>query len=200
MAREAVFRLLKQGEGTSARPTAEDLQDAAALGQEAGARRLERRRRLRALAAETLGVHPDAVRIERRADGTLRITEPEPLYASVAGRGAWTALALGPRPVGVDVETCPSDTEPPFDLLQPLEQDAILADPDPPRLFLRFWAAREAYLKADGRGLGVMPDRVRAAQRDEAVALIEQGRPIAIARLVEREDAIAAIVELEAEA
>ena len=200
MAVQTVFRLLKQGEGTAARPTAEDLQDAAALGQEGGARRLERRRLLRALAAEALNVHPDAVRIQRMADGTVRIREPEALYASVSGRGAWTVLALGPRPVGVDVETCPPDTEPPFDLLQPLEQEVILADPDPPRLFLRFWAAREAYLKADGRGLGVMPDQVRAAHRDAEVALIEPGRPIAIARLVEREDAIAAIVELEAEA
>ena len=196
MAARAAFRLLREGEGRPAHATPDDLADAAALGPGPGAARLMRRRRVRALAAEVLQVHPDAIRFEREAGGLVRITAPEPLWTSVAGRGDWTALAIAPHPIGVDVEPYPPDRDPPFDLLQPLEQDAILADPDPLRLFLRFWTAREAYLKADGRGLSVMPDKVRAASRASEVALVEQGRPIAIARIVERDDAIAAIVEL----
>jgi len=196
MARAVAFRLVRDGEGAPAHATAEDLADAAVLGPEGGAKRLMHRRLLRAMAAETLDVHPDAFRFHREASGMVRITQPEPLHASIAARGAWTALAIAPHPVGVDVELYPPDRDPPFDLLQQLEQDVILADPDPARLFLRFWTAREAYLKADGRGLSVMPDQVRAARRHSEVALIEEGRPIAIARIVEQGDAIAAIVEL----
>jgi 4'-phosphopantetheinyl transferase len=200
------FRLLHDGECAPARATPDDLADAARLGPTQGALRLMRRRRIRGLAAEILDVHPDRIRFEREPDGRARIIAPEPLYASVAGRGAWTALAVAPRPVGVDVETYPAvdwppgdgqaGEGPPLDLLQLEEQDAILADPDPSRMFLRFWTAREAYLKADGRGLSVMPEKVRAANRLSEVSLIEAGRPAVTARLVERDDAIAAIVEL----
>jgi len=195
----AVFRLIREGEGAPAHALPEDLADAAALGLERGARRLMRRRLLRALAAEILDLHPDALRFHREASGLVKLIAPELLHVSVADRGAWTALAVAPHPVGVDIDLYPPDRDPPFDLLQPRERDIILADPDPARLFLRFWTAREAYLKADGRGLSVMPDRVRAAQHHaEAVliALIEEGRPITIARIVERDDAVAAIVEL----
>jgi len=103
---------------------------------------------------------------------------------------------MSSRPVGVDVEAYAPDLDPPLGLLQPEEQNAILAGPDPMRLFLRFWTAREAYLKAGGRGLSVMPDQIRAEERDGGVALIEAGRPVALAELIECGDAIAAIVEL----
>lgn len=192
----ASFRLIRTEEGKPARATAEDLADAAVLGPDQGAARLMRRRLLRALAAETLGVHPDTVAIERLPTGGLRIAGPERLYASVSGRDGWTALGLAVHPVGVDVETYPPQDPPAFDLLHPLEQETILDDANPRRLFLRFWAAREAYLKAKGRGFDVMPSQVRAARRDAEVALIEPGQPVAIARIMERDEAIAAIVEL----
>lgn len=199
MAEAAVFRLYDEGEGAPARATAEDLADAALLGRDTGAKRLKRRRLLRALAAEVLGVHPDLVTLDRAGTGAVRVTGPDPLFTSVSGCGRWTALAVARHPVGVDVEIHPPEREPPFDLLQPLEQEAILADPQPRHLFIRFWTAREAYLKAQGRGFDIMPDKVRAARRDTEVALIEDGRPIVFAQIIEREDAIAAIVELPAE-
>ncbi len=199
MVEAAVFRLYSDCEGTPARPTAEDMSDAALLGRDTGAERLKHRRLLRALAAEVLDVHPDLVTFERATTGAVRVTGPSLLFASVSSCGRWTALAVARHPVGVDVEIHPPEREPPFDLLQPLEQEAILADPQPRHLFIRFWTAREAYLKAEGRGFDVMPDKVRAARRDSEVALIEEGRPIVFARIVEREDAIAAIVELPPE-
>ncbi len=196
-----LFRLIHDSEGEpSARATADDLADAATMGEDRGARRLWRRRWLRAVTAQTLGVHPDIIEIERLATGGCAIRGPVPLYASLSGRGAWTAVALAEHSVGVDVELYPPERDPPFDLLQPLEQDAILADSEPRRLFLRFWTAREAYLKAQGRGLDVMPEKVRAARRGEEVALIEAGHPLAFATVIERGDAIAAIVELPPEA
>jgi 4'-phosphopantetheinyl transferase len=196
----AAFRLVREGTLEPPKAMPADLADAAPLGPDLGARRLWRRRLLRGLAAEALGAHPDTVEIARDAKGMVRITGPKPLHASLSGRGKWTALAVAAHPVGVDVEVDPPDREPPFDLLQPLEQETILADPQSVRLFLRFWTAREAYLKAEGRGLDVMPGEVRAARRGEEVALIEAGRPIVFARIVERDDAIAAIVELPPEA
>ena len=189
-----VFRLLRAGEGPLAKALPEDLADAATLGSERGAARLLRRRLLRSLTAEMLAVHPDRIRFERGETGRVQVVAPEPLFASESGRGCWTALALAPHPVGVDVETWPPQTPMPLDLLHPLERDEILAAPDPGRTFLRFWTAREAWLKSDGRGFAVMPDQVRATAAEDGVGL-DEGRAKGLARIVEREDAIAAIVE-----
>jgi phosphopantetheinyl transferase len=190
------FRLIRQDEAPPARPTADDLADAVALGPEQGARRLRRRGQLRAFAAEILEVHPDSIRFEREPTGRVRITAPTPRLASLSERGTWTAMALAEYPIGVDVEVYPPDRDPPFDLLDPFEQEQILAAEDPARMFLHFWTAREAYLKAQGRGLDVEPGAIRAGRRGEAVALVEAGKPLVFARIVERDDAIAAIVEL----
>jgi 4'-phosphopantetheinyl transferase len=194
------FRLIHDDEARTVPATAADLADAADLGPNQGARRLYRRRILRGVAAEVLGVHPDLIVIDRLAHGGVAIVGPKPLYASLSGRGAWTALGISERPVGVDVELYPPERDPPFDVLAPLEQETILTDPEPRHLFLRFWTAREAYLKAQGRGIDVEPSAIRAARRDQEVALIEAGHPIAFATVIERDDAIAAIVELEPEA
>ena len=190
------LRLIREDEARPARPTADDLADAAILGAEQGARRLRRRGLLRALAAEALEVHPDIIAFVREGSGLVRITAPEPCFASLSERGRWTALVIAEHPVGVDVEIYPPEREPPFDLLHPFEQEQILGSSDPERSFLRFWTAREAYLKAEGRGLDVEPSTVRAGRRGDEVVLVEAGRPLAFASIVEREDAIAAIVEL----
>ena len=195
-----IFRLIRDDEARGAHPTADDLADAGLLGPDQGAKRLRRRGLLRALAAEVLAAHPDRISFERSGTGQVRITAPEPRFASLSERGRWTTLAISQHPVGVDVELYPPEREPPFDLLHPSEQEQILASSDPERLFLGYWTAREAYLKAQGRGLDVEPSAIRAGRRGEDVVLVETGRPLAFARIVEREDAIAAIVELTSDA
>ena len=90
----------------------------------------------------------------------------------------------------------PPEPNLPLELLDASERDEILASAAPERLFLRYWTAREAYLKAQRRGLDTELSAVRASRREDVVVLLETGRPPATACFVEREDAIAAIVEL----
>lgn len=190
------FRLLREDEGRPVPATAADLADAAELGPARGAERLARRRLLRGFAAEVAGVHPDAVAVERLGTGQVRITAPEPRYASLAQRGPWVALAISEVPVGVDVETCPAENPLPLHLLHPDERREIEAATDPGALFLRFWTAREAWLKAQGRGLDVELGALRARASGKVVLVGEPGGPAALARIIERDNAIAAIVEL----
>ena len=179
------------------RATLEDMADAAPLGPRLGAFRLYRRRLLRSLAAEMLGAEPGAVRIERRPEGGLFIAAPELLHASVAASGDWTALALARHPIGVDVEMLTETHSVPLDLLHPAEREALLERDEADRsiAFLRFWTAREAYCKAQGRGLPAELSTIRAADDGDGVILFEEGRAPKQATLTITADLICAVVE-----
>ena len=131
----------------SIRPTRADLADAALAREQGGTGRLLRRRLLRALAAQVLGLPPDKIAISRSRAGALSIPELE-LYASVAGSGEYHLVALSHQPIGVDIE--------------------ILAEGGcASAAYLRDWTAREAYLKALGVGLRVNPETIELATHDE---------------------------------
>ena len=184
----------------SAPATVDDLTDAAHLGPIKGAARLIRRRLLRAYAASTLGVAPATVSLGRSAQGGLYVLGPTHLFASVAGRGDWTALALSDRPVGVDVEIRPPEHPLPLNLLHPRERRTLEALSGPIRdlAFLRFWTAREAYVKAQEKGLPAELAEIEAqnAAGGPDVNLIEQAIAVARAAITMQADAIAAVVEL----
>ncbi|MFI4973937.1 MAG: 4'-phosphopantetheinyl transferase family protein [Caulobacterales bacterium] len=134
------------------RPSGDDLADAARLtNSAAGARRLLRRRLLRALAARALGAATDRVSIARDERGGVRVTTPGPAFASIAARGDWALLAVGPTALGVDIELTP-EPPPPADLLHPREQALLAACPGPSRTerTWRIWVAKEAFAKASG--------------------------------------------------
>ncbi len=155
---------------------------------------------MRAFAARRLGVHPDEIGIERKDGAGVAITAPMPLFASVAGRGGWTALALSEHPIGLDVETRPTDTPLPLDLLHPHERDHLLALDDVTRnlTFLRFWAAREAYVKATGAGLPARLSRIEARDDGDGqgALLLEDGVVCACACLTITDDYVVAVVEI----
>ena len=121
--------------GSPARPS--DLADAALLRQPwAGARRLLRRRLLRALVARALGRSVDDVRLDRTPDGA---PIAEGAFVSLAARGDWALLGVGPTPLGVDLEI-PDGDPPPFTAGAGVPPWAA-------------WTAREAYAKAAGVSL-----------------------------------------------
>ena len=186
----------------SAPATADDLADAAPLTPSLGAARLHRRRLLRAYAARTLGVGSDEIRIERGRAGGQRIVAPELLFASIAARGAWTAIALSSHQMGVDIETRLVEQPLPTALLHPREKDVLakLSGADRDLAFLRFWTAREAYLKAAGRGLPAELSSVEAKDDPDGqgVLLIETDVVHARATVTLTEDLVVAVVELRA--
>lgn len=126
-------------ERAAATPLPDDFAHAArARAGDGGAGRLWRRRLLRALAARRLGVHPDAIVFAHGEPRPGRLLAPGPLFVSAASRGAWTVVAAGPRPLGVDVEAASAE---------------IAAFCGSPTETLRAWTATEAYVKATGCGL-----------------------------------------------
>lgn len=82
------------------------------------------------------------------------------LHLSLATRAGLVAVALARHPVGIDVERVEDGQAPPLPLLHPRERAALLALPSPDRAlaFARLWAAKEAYVKALGRGFRRAPE------------------------------------------
>jgi phosphopantetheinyl transferase len=183
------------------RVTPEDMADAAALGAERGAQRLMRLGMIRLLAARAIGVHPDKIRMERRQDRGVRITAPEQIYVSDAKRSAWSAVAIAREPVGVDVEARPAEFELPFDLLH-ADECELLAELDPSArepAFLRFWTAREAYIKATEGNLADSLGSIRAIRRDEGtVELMRDGISLGFAQTITNRNYVAALAVLPA--
>jgi phosphopantetheinyl transferase len=176
--------------------TAQDMRDSATVGVDRGARRLERLGRIRLLAAHAIGVHPDTIRLERRQNRGLRIVAPERIYVSDSGREALGAVAISDGPVGIDVEEFPPEGPLPVDLLHAEERDFLDAvEPSMrDRVFLRFWTAREAYLKAIEQGLAESLSVICARNRDPGtVELKREGIGIAHVQTIERQNCVAAL-------
>jgi 4'-phosphopantetheinyl transferase len=115
---------------------------------------LARRAVQRSLIARMAGCHPNSVVIGYDEQGAPRVASPEGLFVSVAGHGPWAMLAISNRQAGVDFEPVLPDTEPVRDILHSEEIFALEVLPVSERaeFFLRIWTAKEAYLKARGRG------------------------------------------------
>ena len=130
-------------------PEPGDLADAALAKRDGGAGRLLRRRLLRALVGRVFGLHPSAVRFARDARGAPGLAGL-PAFVSTAGCTAngegWSAVALSPYPVGVDLEAGAASEA------------------------LARWTLTESYLKALGQGLLVAPEQVRLTPADRGGA------------------------------
>jgi 4'-phosphopantetheinyl transferase len=107
--------------------------------------------------AGLLGGRP--VEVPLHATGTGRPILPGTgLEISIAHTDVVVALAIGVRPLGVDVEAPPPPSEDLLGLAAVVgtpSEVATLAAADPtrrPRLFQRWWVAKEAVLKAAGTG------------------------------------------------
>jgi 4'-phosphopantetheinyl transferase len=121
------------------------------------------------------------------------------LHLSWAQRQDRFACALARLPVGIDIETADGG-EIPWNTLHPDERAALRATDAASRewLFLRIWAAKEAYGKALGEGLAREPTSfaVRLADADAASIEHEKARPgvhvrIAFAPARDRASAVA---------
>lgn len=121
-----------------------------------------RRGTARRLLARQLGRSDEDIVIAHDPAGQPLLTQPGAtgLRLSLATRAGVVALALAPRPVGIDVERVEADGTLPFDVLHPDERErlAMLAPPSRPLAFACLWAAKEAYVKALGTGFRRPPE------------------------------------------
>lgn len=118
---------------------------------------------LRVLLGSRLGLPPDRVRITRAPCPSCGgphgrpVTGDGPVHFSLSHSGRLALIAVGPVPVGADVETLPpaSAVTEIAGQLHPREaaELAALAPEERPAAFGRVWARKEAYFKGLGIGL-----------------------------------------------
>jgi 4'-phosphopantetheinyl transferase len=159
-------------------PHAGDLADARYPGASERSSFLARRMILRSFAARCAGLEPDAIRIFYDEHGAPRVAGGD-LFVSVSSRGQCAALAVASAPVGVDLE--PFDEAAPVieEVLGKAERKALarLVGPERARAFLRIWTAKEAYLKALGRGFKRDPALVNIDARHSKFTVEDTGFP-----------------------
>jgi len=120
---------------------------------------------LRKLLARELGMQPAALAFSRGPDGKPQLRADSALHFNLSYRQGWAMCAIGPVPVGVDIERCVALNEWPQLLAQVAtvaERDAFEGLPESRReaAFFRLWVRKEAWLKALGIGLSGHPERL----------------------------------------
>jgi phosphopantetheinyl transferase len=153
-------------------PTADDLRRAATRPAREREGVLVRRGLVRLCVAAASGNPATEVAIDWTQMGAPSLRAPlAGLHLSWARRQDRFACALARLPVGIDIETADGG-EIPWNTLHPDERAALRATDAASRewLFLRIWAAKEAYGKALGEGLAREPASfaVRLAGADAA--------------------------------
>jgi phosphopantetheinyl transferase len=112
----------------------------------------ERQARLKALAAEALGLPTEAVAIAHAPQRGAAIATParSGLFLSSASRAGVAALAVARCPIGVDVEVITPDIEIAWNAIHKDERESLAAlrAEERGRAFLTLWTAKEAYYKA----------------------------------------------------
>lgn len=101
-----------------------------------------------------------------------------PVGVSLARTPGVTALAVGPGPVGVDVERASRVAAAPLDAFTAGERSRAAGDV---RLLAACWAAKEAVLKRDGRGLRVDPTAVDVDVERGVAVLDGVEQPVVVA-------------------
>ena len=113
---------------------------------------------IRALAAVRLGQADIPLLIS--AYGKPFFAEENAVQFSLSHAGKLVVLAFGDHPLGVDVEeNRPLAWRELASVFGNEEQRLLEADEDPAGLFYRFWTAREAFSKEEGRGLPIFESR-----------------------------------------
>lgn len=104
--------------------------------------------------------------LEAGRDGQPRLVGAHDLWVSLSHAGDWALGAISDQgPVGVDLEPIGTVFDQPAFLRRMCspEEHASLQNVSPPRrrqIAARLWTAKEALLKADGRGLSADPRHV----------------------------------------
>jgi 4'-phosphopantetheinyl transferase len=138
---------------------------------------------VRSLLAAYLGQPCAAVRIERGEHGKPHVADA-PLEFNLSHAGGALLLAVSRRiALGIDLESIRRKTRPAVELARrfftPAEARALEALPPNRRqdTFLRLWCAKEAALKAHGRGIGFGLDRFEFALDAAGRAAPAAGNP-----------------------
>jgi 4'-phosphopantetheinyl transferase len=114
---------------------------------------------VRAEISRSLPLGDRGVIISSDANGKPQLTEFPDIHFNVSHSGRYVVCAFGDAPVGVDVEAIrPADMRIVERFFAKLEREYIfgqVSDEARLRAFYRVWTMKEAYIKMEGRGLGI---------------------------------------------
>ncbi len=136
---------------------------------------------LRHILARYLGQPPERVRLGYTSTGKPFLRDHPDLHFNLSHAADLALVAVSHGgPLGVDIEAIQSDS------VVDSTSSLVLSDPENDELrqlsgrsrcerFARFWTRKEAYIKADGRGMQLQLDRIDVATSPDRVLLREQG-------------------------
>lgn len=153
-----------------------------------GARFLGRRALLRHIVGRIVPVEAGRVAIAADDDGAPRVAGRPEIFVSLSGRDDLCLAAVGPSPLGVDLEPLAPAATTVWSVLRADERAMLRDMPDDAGrhvAFLRIWTLKEAYLKALGLGLRRAPESF-AVRLDPAGILDGAGPPPFAQSLVRR--------------
>lgn len=161
-------------------PLATDYKDEARPATNDRAYFLARRAALRSLVGSLFDIPADEVHIAYDDDGAPRVINPGGAHVSVSGHGPYAMLAIASHPCGIDFEPLQQDIKPIADVLHPREQQelAALRADERKAYFLRIWTAKEAYLKALGKGFLNDPQAVRTQFSDGKIDISDNNQTV----------------------
>lgn len=136
---------------------------------------------LRHILARYLGQPPERVRLDYTSAGKPFLRDHPDLHFNLSHAADLALVGVSHGgPLGVDIEEIHSDSV--VDSTSSLvlsypESDELrqLSGPLRCERFARFWTRKEAYIKADGRGMQLQLDRIDVATSPDRVLLREQG-------------------------
>lgn len=136
---------------------------------------LLRRRAARAVASQYLGCPAEEITVRQTPAGSPSLPGTG-LFLSFSGRGPYSLIGIGAKPVGVDIERLTEESEIPWNMLRPAERMALQAFPPAERglAFSRLWAAKEAYAKALGHGFRLEPETLVITEAGDASHIPDQ--------------------------
>jgi 4'-phosphopantetheinyl transferase len=136
---------------------------------------------LRHILARYLGQPPEGIRLGYTSAGKPFLRDHPDLHFNLS-HAADLALVVVSHdgPLGVDIEEMQSnsvvDSTSGLVLSHPEHDELrLLSGPSRCERFARFWTRKEAYIKADGRGMQLQLDRIDVATSLDRVLLREQG-------------------------
>ncbi|MFL5448489.1 MAG: 4'-phosphopantetheinyl transferase family protein [Gemmatimonadales bacterium] len=134
---------------------------------------------LRQILASYLDLAPKAVRFGYTGNGKPYLLSHSELHFNVSHAAETLVVAVaGDRPLGVDVEVLPLDAADAgvANLVFCASERAGLEALDPmeySRIFARLWTRKEAYIKADGRGMTLQLDHIDVGTLPEGILLYQ---------------------------
>lgn len=152
--------------------------------------------------AQRLGVPAPSLLLKNEPDGRLTLPPEAGLDFNLSHTGSWIALGIVPSGrIGIDLETVQPDfpaLEIAAEFFLPEERDWVAGGTI--RRFFHLWTAKEALMKATGRGMSLPPNHIRvlvSGEKPVQVVNLEDGRASTVHTGEGPDGTIAAVVLLE---